>query len=122
MSFTDNRVIIVGGSIAGLSLALMLEKNGIDFLLLEGYPSIAPQVGASIGVLPNGLRILDQLGCCEEVVKAAEFPVDKVLFRDSRGQLFWSFQNFNRQMTGRSVIFPIFNRMISKLDVDVARK
>jgi 2-polyprenyl-6-methoxyphenol hydroxylase-like FAD-dependent oxidoreductase len=57
------KVIIVGGSIAELSLALMLEKNGIDFLMLEGYPSIATQVGASLALLPNGQRILDQLGC-----------------------------------------------------------
>jgi 2-polyprenyl-6-methoxyphenol hydroxylase-like FAD-dependent oxidoreductase len=104
MSSKDVKVIIVGGSIAGLSLALMLEKNGIDFLVLEGYPSIAPQVGASIGVLPNGLRILDQLGCCNEVIAAAEYPVDKVTFRNSKGQTFWSFENFNQQMVGRFVI------------------
>lgn len=113
MSSKENRVIIVGGSIAGLSLALMLEKNGIDFLVLEGYPSIAPQVGASIGVLPNGLRILDQLGCCDEVIKAAEFPVDKVLFRDSLGQPFWSFENFGQQMKQRLVICLPFSEMMS---------
>ncbi|KAF5858895.1 hypothetical protein ETB97_003601 [Aspergillus alliaceus] len=63
MAFKSFKVIIAGCSIAGLSLALMLEKNGMDFLVLEAYPSIAPQVGASIGLLPNGLRNLDQLGC-----------------------------------------------------------
>ncbi|KAB8215643.1 hypothetical protein BDV33DRAFT_208103 [Aspergillus novoparasiticus] len=67
------KVIIAGGSVAGLSLALMLEKNGIDFLVLEACPSIAPQVGASIGLLPNGLRILDQLGCYESVMEMAEY-------------------------------------------------
>ncbi|GIC87473.1 FAD-dependent oxidoreductase [Aspergillus udagawae] len=101
MSLKTPKVIIVGGSIAGLSLALMLEKNNIDFLVLEGYPSIAPQVGASIGVLPNGLRILDQLGCSEEILAKAEYPVDKVIFRNSQGQPFWSFENFNEQIVGR---------------------
>ncbi|KAB8200496.1 hypothetical protein BDV34DRAFT_232212 [Aspergillus parasiticus] len=95
------KVIIAGGSIAGLSLALMLEKNGIDFLVLEAYPSIAPQVGASIGLLPNGLRILDQLGCYESVIEMAEYPVDKVIFRDSRGRLVRSLENFNQLITGR---------------------
>jgi 2-polyprenyl-6-methoxyphenol hydroxylase-like FAD-dependent oxidoreductase len=103
MSLKPPKVIIVGGSIAGLSLALMLEKNNIDFLVLEGYPSIAPQVGASIGVLPNGLRILDQLGCSEEILAKAEYPVDKVIFRNSQGQPFWSFENFNEQIVGRFV-------------------
>lgn len=101
MAPKDFKVIIVGGSIAGLSLALMLEKNGIDFLVLEAYPDIAPQVGASIGVLPNGLRILDQLGCYETILEMAEYPVDKVIFRDSRGQPFWLFDNFNEQMVAR---------------------
>ncbi|KAE8322239.1 hypothetical protein BDV39DRAFT_209999 [Aspergillus sergii] len=95
------KVIIAGGSIAGLSLALMLEKNGIDFLVLEAYPSIAPQVGASIGLLPNGLRILDQLGCYESVMEMVEYPVDKVIFRDSRARLIRSLENFNQLMTGR---------------------
>lgn len=92
------KVIIAGGSVAGLSLALMLERNGIDFVVLEGYPSIAPQVGASIGMLPNGLRILDQLGCCNDVIKNADIHISKLTFRGSRGESFWSFENFGKQM------------------------
>ncbi|KXH64083.1 FAD binding domain-containing protein [Colletotrichum salicis] len=41
------RVIIVGGSVSGLSLANMLERLDIDYTLLEAYPNIAPQVGAT---------------------------------------------------------------------------
>ncbi|KAL1873344.1 hypothetical protein Plec18167_006394 [Paecilomyces lecythidis] len=101
MASKNFKVIIVGGSIAGLSIALMLEKNGIDFVVLEGYPDIAPQVGASIGVLPNGLRVLDQLGCYEKVIETAEHSVNKVVFRDSQGRQFWSFENFHETMVGR---------------------
>ncbi|KAM0324543.1 hypothetical protein ACHAQA_007928 [Verticillium albo-atrum] len=61
------KIIIVGGSISGLSLANMLEKFGIDYVLLEGHSVIAPQLGASIGLLPSGMRILDQLGCYEKI-------------------------------------------------------
>jgi hypothetical protein len=60
----------------GLSLALMLEKNEIDFLILEAYPEIAPQIGASIGLWPNGLRVLDQLGCYEDLLKLAENSIN----------------------------------------------
>jgi 2-polyprenyl-6-methoxyphenol hydroxylase-like FAD-dependent oxidoreductase len=63
------KVIIVGGSFSGLSLANMLEKFGIDYVLLEGHSSIAPQLGASVGLLPAGLRILDQLGCYDKIEK-----------------------------------------------------
>ncbi|KAK0721257.1 hypothetical protein B0T21DRAFT_49734 [Apiosordaria backusii] len=65
------RVIIVGGSVSGLSLANMLEKFGIDYLLLEAHAEIAPQLGASMGLLPGGLRILDQLGCYDRVREMA---------------------------------------------------
>ncbi|KAF4343929.1 3-hydroxybenzoate 6-hydroxylase 1 [Fusarium beomiforme] len=65
------KVIIVGGSVAGLSVANMLEQFDIDYVLLEAYPHIAPQVGASIGILPNGFRILDQLGCYEPILDIA---------------------------------------------------
>jgi 2-polyprenyl-6-methoxyphenol hydroxylase-like FAD-dependent oxidoreductase len=67
---SDFRVIIAGGGIAGLTLANALQHAGIDYLLLEGRTEIAPQVGASIGVLPNGGRILDQLGCYEDIWEA----------------------------------------------------
>ncbi|KAL1983805.1 hypothetical protein VTN96DRAFT_9891 [Rasamsonia emersonii] len=34
------KAVIVGGSIAGLSLANMLQKNGIDYVVLKAYPDI----------------------------------------------------------------------------------
>lgn len=60
-------VLIVGGSVSGLSLASMLEKFDINYILLEGHATIAPQLGASLGLLPSGLRILDQLGCYDKI-------------------------------------------------------
>jgi glycine/D-amino acid oxidase-like deaminating enzyme len=48
------RVLIAGGSITGLSLALILEKAGIDYILLEKR-EIAPQFGASVGYVNDGL-------------------------------------------------------------------
>ncbi|KAI1800760.1 putative monooxygenase [Daldinia bambusicola] len=62
------KVIIAGGGIAGLTLANMLERFGLNYIILESHSEIAPQVGASIGLFPNGLRILDQLGCYEDIL------------------------------------------------------
>lgn len=61
------KVVIVGGGIGGLSLAIMLEKFDIDYVLLESHSDIAPALGASMALFPNGLLILDQLGCYEDV-------------------------------------------------------
>lgn len=68
----DFRVIISGGGIAGLTLANALQLGGINFVLLERRNTIAPQVGASIGILPNGARILDQIGCFDEIFDMVE--------------------------------------------------
>lgn len=106
MNSKSFKVIISGGSIAGLSLALMLERNGIDFVVLEGYKSIAPQVGASIGVLANGLRILDQLDCYQTVLDAAERPVDKIFYRDGRGKQLLSLEGYEKDMIARLVALP----------------
>lgn len=65
------KVVIAGASVSGLSLANMLEKFNIDYVILEAYPNVAPQLGASIGLLPSGLRILDQLGCYERLREMA---------------------------------------------------
>lgn len=60
---------IIGGGIAGLTLALAFERLGVKYALLEAKRSLAPNEGASIGLCPNGLRILDQLGVLEEIEK-----------------------------------------------------
>ncbi|KAM0545989.1 hypothetical protein ACHAPJ_011101 [Fusarium lateritium] len=61
------QVAIVGGGVAGITLALAFERMGIDFVLFEAHQSLAPSEGASIGLLPNGLRILEQLGVLDEI-------------------------------------------------------
>ncbi|RYP75305.1 hypothetical protein DL770_007428 [Monosporascus sp. CRB-9-2] len=68
----------------------MLEQHGIDYILLEAYPTIAPQAGASIGLAPNGLRILDQLGCYERVRDMAGNYYKTVDMRDLDGRLLFS--------------------------------
>lgn len=63
------KVVIVGGSVAGLTLAHCFEQTGIDYVLLEAHTQIAPQLGASIALLPNGCVLLDQLGLWDELEK-----------------------------------------------------
>lgn len=87
MAKTNFKVIIAGGSVAGLSLASMLEQQGIDFLLLEAYGDIAPDVGASLGLFPNGLRIMDQIGCFEAISELRIPPFQSQDIIDSKGRI-----------------------------------
>ncbi|OQD80294.1 hypothetical protein PENANT_c037G04700 [Penicillium antarcticum] len=73
------RVIIVGGGLAGLTLASALEKANVDFVLLEARGRFDPQVGASIGLNAAAMRILDQLGAAEEIMNhTAPIKMSKV--------------------------------------------
>jgi 2-polyprenyl-6-methoxyphenol hydroxylase-like FAD-dependent oxidoreductase len=83
----DLRVVIVGGGVAGLALANMLERFDIDYVLLEAYRDIAPQVGASIVMMANGLRILDQLGIYDSLAKLPCDPVTIMYQRDEHGKI-----------------------------------
>lgn len=66
------KVIIVGGAVAGLTLAHCLDQAGIDYILLEKHPEIHAQIGASIGIMPNGARILEQLGLFDAVERLCQ--------------------------------------------------
>ncbi|KAI0115704.1 FAD-dependent monooxygenase [Nemania sp. FL0031] len=79
-------IIIVGGGIAGVTLALMLEKLGITYILLEGRDTLESDRGAGIGLQPNGLRILDQLGLVEDIERATE-PLKTWFSYDAEGNL-----------------------------------
>lgn len=67
MAPQEFKVIVVGGGITGLALACSLERAGIQYVVLESRLEVAPQVGASIAMLCNGMRLLDQLGIMEKV-------------------------------------------------------
>ncbi|KAL3474475.1 hypothetical protein BJX99DRAFT_271659 [Aspergillus californicus] len=80
------RVIIIGAAVSGLTLAHMLERAGIDFVILERGREVAFAGGASIGLQPNALRILDQLGLYEEIC-ATTVPIKTAYHRRSDGSV-----------------------------------
>lgn len=107
------RVVIAGGSIAGLSLALALEHHGIDFLVLEAYPEIAAQVGASIAILPSGFRILDQLDCYEDVMRLVNCTIDNFIIRDADGKKLIHVEHLEEHLIERYVGTMFSARCIS---------
>jgi 2-polyprenyl-6-methoxyphenol hydroxylase-like FAD-dependent oxidoreductase len=63
------RILIVGGGIAGLTLATALHQQGFTPELVERERTWHT-VGAGIAVQPNGMRVLDALGMATGVEQA----------------------------------------------------
>lgn len=80
------RVLIAGASVTGLALASMLESAGIDYLILEAHATVAPPIGASIGLMGGALRILDQIGCFEAIRKQWHKPTRYMTVANSQGK------------------------------------
>lgn len=63
------KVAIVGGGVCGLSLALHLNKQGIQSRVYERVPEIKP-LGVGITLLPHAMREFSALGIGDELLKA----------------------------------------------------
>ncbi|KAL3479737.1 hypothetical protein BJX99DRAFT_221685 [Aspergillus californicus] len=99
------KILIAGGSLVGLALALALEQAGIDYELFE-KGEFAPQLGASIGLHPPSLRILDQLGVWEAIEKVV-VPLEDRNHYDGDGHCFEESHVIAdiQRMLGRPMIF-----------------
>src|SRR5262245_54994167 len=73
MSVGRLRVAIVGGGIGGLAAANALSQRGIDVRVYEQAEQLA-EVGAGVGVAPNGVRMLRRLGLGEAVEGRGSSP------------------------------------------------
>ncbi|KAJ5096823.1 hypothetical protein N7456_007544 [Penicillium angulare] len=126
------KVIIVGGSVTGLALANMFERSGIDFVVLEKHENIAPELGACLGLLPNGLRILDQLGCYDALKKLSQ-PMNALDSYDELGNLIGKMPELgtwmeellgykNENLDRRQVIEVLFENLESKSKIHTSCK
>jgi FAD-dependent urate hydroxylase len=79
------RILIVGGGIAGLSVATALHRQGLTPELVE-RSTTWPAVGAGINLPANGVRVLRALGVGEAVERTATV-IRRWGFFDQQGAL-----------------------------------
>ncbi|HEX2190869.1 MAG TPA: FAD-dependent monooxygenase [Longimicrobiaceae bacterium] len=77
------RVVIVGGGIGGLTLAIALRQKGIEVRVYEAAPELRA-AGAGIWVPPNAMQVLDRLGMAGAVLDRGE-RLERAEIRDCRG-------------------------------------
>ena len=81
------QVIIVGGGIGGLTLALMLQARGIACQIYEASPKIR-ELGVGINVLPHAIAELAELGLLARLDEVA-IRTRELIYANRFGQEIW---------------------------------
>jgi len=81
-------IVIVGGGIAGLALALGLKSRGLSCEIYESVPEIK-ELGVGITLLPHGMRELAALGVQDRLEAAGIENLESVFF-NRYGQYIYS--------------------------------
>jgi len=72
-------VLIIGGGIGGLTLALSLHQAGIACRVFEAAPEIKP-LGVGVNLLPHGMRELTELRLQERLARIAVETREQLYF------------------------------------------
>ncbi|MBD0270301.1 MAG: flavin-dependent oxidoreductase [Acetobacteraceae bacterium] len=105
-------VLIVGGGVGGLALALCLHRTGIPCLVLEAAPEFRA-LGVGINILPHASAELARLGLEEELSRVAVLA-DEASFFNRFGQLVHS------EPLGRAAGYPHPQFSIHRADLHEA--
>lgn len=81
-------VLVIGGGIGGLTLALSLHQAGIPCRVFEAAPEVKP-LGVGINLLPHGTRELTELGLQEALAQVA-VQTAELAFYNRFGQFIYS--------------------------------
>ncbi|KAH8117595.1 FAD/NAD-binding domain-containing protein [Phellopilus nigrolimitatus] len=67
----DLKVAVVGGGMCGLAVAIGLQKAGVDVDIYEAASKFG-EIGAGVGLGPNAIRVLRELGVWDDVLSRVE--------------------------------------------------
>jgi 2-polyprenyl-6-methoxyphenol hydroxylase-like FAD-dependent oxidoreductase len=81
-------VLIAGGGIGGLTLALSLHQIGVPAKVFESVSELKP-LGVGINVLPHAVRELSELGLLDRL-DAAGLRTKELAYFSKRGKPIWS--------------------------------
>jgi 2-polyprenyl-6-methoxyphenol hydroxylase-like FAD-dependent oxidoreductase len=79
----DGTVLISGGGIAGLTLAILLRENGWDPLVIERAPAMRTE-GYMMDFFGTGWDVAERMGLVDEI-REVRYPIDDLEYVDQSG-------------------------------------
>ena len=86
MSKTQDQILIAGAGMAGLTLAIALQRMGKKVKVFEAAPELA-EIGAGLSIGPNAVHALNFIGLGKFLERNADKPKDSVLRHFKTGEV-----------------------------------
>ncbi|WP_017590895.1 FAD-dependent monooxygenase [Nocardiopsis ganjiahuensis] len=102
----NGRALVVGGGIAGLSVARGLVRGGWEVDVRERLDG-PPDIGGALAVWPGALKAFDRLGLGERVRERAVYSTDAALLRPDGRKLLGPRGRVGVHLVSRSVLLGI---------------
>jgi 2-polyprenyl-6-methoxyphenol hydroxylase-like FAD-dependent oxidoreductase len=80
---SETEVLVVGGGPVGLTAAYELRRRGVDVLIVDRLPAVAPYAKA-VGIQPRTVEHWDQAGLARPALDAATTMRGQIAFRDGQ--------------------------------------
>ncbi|MFH7819148.1 FAD-dependent oxidoreductase [Neobacillus thermocopriae] len=92
------KAMIIGGGIAGTSVALFLKRLNFEVEIYEAYEK-RKDIGGGFQIAPNGMKVMDELGLADAVLKnGVECPV--MQFQNDKGKVLACVPQMGREKFG----------------------
>ena len=120
----QGKVLIIGGGVSGLALALFLKKACIPSVMYEAFP-YKEGAGGGFNIAPNGMNVLNALGLAKKINARGSVALE-MCFRNERGRLLARFTNGTVEKYGqlsvsltRSALFEVLKDEINAQGLEV---
>ena len=124
MSDNIERVLIIGGGVAGLAASIFLKKAGIKVTIFESKQS-HDKSGAGFLLSPNGLKILKHLNCEQEILMNSTVIKDLHAINEENEEISvhrdYSEKHYNSPMINitRAHLVKVLLKIVKQLGIEI---
>lgn len=76
---------VIGGGIGGLTLAIAMQRKGLNVTVYESAPQFRP-LGAGLALAANAMKALADIGIADQIIPAGK-KIKKMYGKDRRGKI-----------------------------------